>query len=80
MVRNDQEVFSMMMFGGIFMLVFWGLVIWFIILAIRKLSQSNHSNQSDHAIDILRQRYSKGEIDKEEYRQRLNELKDTNRP
>ena len=84
MWHNGTECFGggfpMMMFGGIMMLVFWGLVIWFIVVAIRKLTQSNKTNQTDSAIDILRQRYSRGEIDTEEYRQRLSELKDTNTP
>ncbi|MDC3411972.1 SHOCT domain-containing protein [Aquibacillus sp. 3ASR75-11] len=68
--------FPMMMVGGIFMLVFWGLVIWLIVLAIQKLSSENKdkSNQTDKAVEILRQRYSRGEIDTEEYRQRLHEL------
>lgn len=71
--------FPMMMFGGIFMLVFWGLVIGLIVLAIRKLSLGGKSNQTDNAVNILRQRYSRDEIDTEEYRQRLHELTDTNK-
>ncbi|MDC3418691.1 SHOCT domain-containing protein [Aquibacillus salsiterrae] len=70
--------FPMMMFGGIFMLIFWGLVIWLIVLAIRKLSSGSKSNQIDNAVNLLRQRYSRGEIDTEEYRKRLNELRETN--
>lgn len=68
--------FPMMMFGGIFMLVFWGLIIWFIVFVVRKLSSRNKSGQTDEAVEILRQRYSRGEIDTEEYRQRLHELTD----
>lgn len=71
--------FPMMMFGGIFMLAFWGLVIWLIILAIRKLSPVSKSIQIDNAVNILRQRYSRGEIDTEEYRHRLQELTETNK-
>ncbi len=67
------------MFGGFFMLLFWGLVIWFIIDAIRKLSSGNKSSQTDNAVELLRKRYSRGEIDTEEYRQRLQELKDTDK-
>ena len=71
--------FPMMMFGGIFMLVFWGLVIWLIVLAIQKLSSGGKSSQTDNAVNVLRQRYSRGEIDTEEYRQRLHELTDSNK-
>jgi putative membrane protein len=70
--------FPMMMFGGIFMLVFWGLVIWLIVLAIRKLSPGGKSSQTDKAVDLLKQRYSKGEISTEEYRERLHELTNKN--
>jgi putative membrane protein len=49
--------FPMMMFGGIFMLIFWGLVIWLIVLAIRKLSSGDKSSQTDNAVEVLRQRY-----------------------
>jgi putative membrane protein len=73
--------FPMMMAGGIFMLVFWGLVIWLIVLAIRKLSTGgstgDKSIQTDKAVDVLRQRYSRGEISTEEYRERLHELTET---
>ncbi|MFS0645621.1 SHOCT domain-containing protein [Siminovitchia sp. 179-K 8D1 HS] len=69
--------FPMMMGGGIMMLIFWGLVIWLVIYAIRKLSPNEKSNHADSAVDILRQRYAKGEISVEEYRERLKELMDT---
>ncbi|WP_229683018.1 SHOCT domain-containing protein [Virgibacillus oceani] len=68
----------MMMFGGIFMLVFWGLIICLIIYAIRKWSPNNKLDQIDNAVDVLRQRYSRGEISTEEYRERLQELTDKN--
>ncbi|GLO68430.1 SHOCT domain-containing protein [Oceanobacillus kimchii] len=71
--------FPLMMFGGIFMFVFWGLVIWLIVVAIRKLSSKDKSSQTDNAIELLRQRYSRGEIETEEYRQRLQELTDTDK-
>lgn len=66
--------FPMMMFGGIFMLVFWGLVIWLIVYSIRKWSPNDKTTHSDKAVDLLRQRFSRGEISTEEYRERLHEL------
>ncbi|MFA8439801.1 SHOCT domain-containing protein [Pueribacillus sp. YX66] len=68
--------FPMMMGAGIMMLVFCGLVIWLVIYAIRRLSPNERPNHVDSAVDILRQRYAKGEIDVEEYRERLKELQD----
>ncbi|WP_142675568.1 SHOCT domain-containing protein [Rossellomorea aquimaris] len=61
------------------MLIFWGLVIWLIVLAIRKLSSGDKSSQTVNAVEVLRQRYSRGEIDTEDYRQRLHELTDTDK-
>lgn len=69
--------FPMMLGGGIMMLIFWSLVIWLVIYAIRKLSPNEKSKNVDNAIDILRQRYAKGEISVEEYRERHKELMDT---
>lgn len=71
--------FPMMMGGGIMMLIFWALVIWLVIYAIRKLSPIERSKNQDSATDIIRQRYAKGEISVEEYRERLKELQDTSR-
>jgi putative membrane protein len=61
------------------MLVFWGLVIVGIVLAIRWLvTQGRESRsdaaRSDTALDILRQRYARGEIDKEEFEAKKRDL------
>lgn len=66
----------MMIGGGLFMLLFWGLIIWLVIYLIRNLSQNSTTNNSDKAVDLLKQRYSRGEISTEEYRERLYELTD----
>lgn len=59
----------------LFMLVVWGLVITALVLGIRWLVQQGHgSRSSDAALDILRQRYAKGEIDKEEFLARKRDL------
>jgi putative membrane protein len=50
------------------MLVFWGLVIVGIVLAIRWLvTQGRDVRATDSALDILRQRYARGDISKEEF-------------
>lgn len=67
--------FPMMIGGGFMMLVFCGLIIWLVIYAIRSLSPNEKLNHVDSAVDILRQRYAKGEISVEEYRERIKELK-----
>lgn len=64
--------------GWIFMIVFWGVVIWAIIALVRHFSgkESDWQNKSkgDEAIRILNERYAKGEISKEEYEERKSVL------
>lgn len=57
------------------MLVFWGAVIVGIVLGIRWLvTQGRESRASDPALDILRQRYARGDISKEEFEARKKDL------
>ncbi len=64
-------------FMPIFMILFWGLVIWGIVALVRGVSQSGSptsSSQSDSALEILKKRYARGEINKEEYEARKKDL------
>jgi len=57
------------------MLVFWGVVIVGIVLAIRWLmAQSRESRVTDPALDILRQRYARSDISKEEFEAKKKDL------
>lgn len=57
------------------MVLFWGLVIWGGFLLVRKLLQTGQdSRQETTALDILKQRYAKGEISREEFEQMKQEL------
>ena len=56
------------------MLVFWGLVIAGVVLGIRWLSRQGREERSDRALDILRERYARGEINKEEFEARRRDL------
>jgi putative membrane protein len=49
------------------MLVFFGLVIAALVLGIRWLVTQGRESRSDSALDILRQRYARGEIDKDQF-------------
>ena len=58
-------------FGFIFMLLFWGLIIWLIVTLINA-SQSN-KNEPD-SLTILKRRYASGEITKKQYEEMRKEL------
>ena len=62
-------------FGMMFMMVlFWVLVIIGIVLAIRWLTSQRSEKPSDSAVEILRQRYARGEINKEEFEAKKKDL------
>jgi len=56
------------------MLVFWGLVITGLVLGIRWLARQERGDRADRALDILRERYARGEINKEEFDARRRDL------
>ena len=64
--------------GGLVMIcmmfVFWGLVIAGLVLGIRWLVRQGRDGQPDRALEILRERYARGEINKEEFEARRRDL------
>ncbi len=56
------------------MLVFLGLVIAALVLGIRWLGSQEKESRSDSAVEILRQRYARGEISKEEFEAKKQDL------
>ncbi|MDP2919682.1 MAG: SHOCT domain-containing protein [Dehalococcoidia bacterium] len=61
---------------GIGMVVFWGLVIWGIVALVRGVASPGNSGSSsqDSALEILKRRYARGEINKQEYEERKKDL------
>ena len=61
--------------GAIHMLLFWGLVILGIVaLAKWMFDRSGEPPRGKSALDILKERYARGEIDREEFEQRKRDL------
>ncbi len=58
----------------LFMLLFWGLVITGIVLGIRWLVSQGKEVRSDSALEILRHRYARGEINKDEFEAKRRDL------
>lgn len=57
-------------FGGFGMLLVWVLVIATIVFAVKYALGSSQSTSSSGAVDILKERFARGEINEEEYRLR----------
>ena len=68
--------FGGMWFMPIFMIIFWGLVIWGIVALVRGQSEprSSDSSKLDSALDVLKRRYARGEINKEEFEEKKKDL------
>jgi len=62
-------------FGWLFMVVFWGLVIVGIVFLIRAVLGSEKTGEkTETAIDVLKKRYARGEISKEEFEEKKKDL------
>lgn len=62
-------------FGGGWMMIFWAvLLIALIVLVVKALMNSGKENTGDTPMEILKRRYARGEIDKEEFEERKREL------
>jgi putative membrane protein len=63
-------------FGWVFMIFFWVLVVLGIVYFIRiVMTSAKKETSGDTALDILKKRYAKGEITKEEFEKIKNDLK-----
>jgi putative membrane protein len=56
------------------MLLFWILVIAALVLGVRWLMSDQKERRSDSAMEILRQRFARGEINKEEFDAKKKDL------
>ena len=70
---------GMGIFGILFMFIFWGLVILGVVFLVKWIFGSSRKKDqglsaSSNAMEILKERYARGEIDKEEFEARKRDL------
>jgi putative membrane protein len=68
-----------MIFGSLMMIVFWGGIVVLVVLLVRWLARGGSSGQGllparRTPLEILQERFAKGEIDKEEFEERRRAL------
>lgn len=65
-------------FGGLHMLLFWVVLIFVIVVLVRWITNMPGPRGGDtgtgRALDILKERYARGEINKEEFEQKKRDL------
>lgn len=77
-----QHAFSWgwLLFGGLMMLLFWGSLIALVWFLVRSTSGSGERNRvrdsasSQSALEILKERYARGEIGKAEYEEMRRDI------
>ena len=62
------------MFGFIFMIIFWSVIALLIISVFKKMIRPTHGHD---AINILKERYARGEITKEQFHDMKKDLEHT---
>lgn len=60
--------------GWLFMIIFWGLVIFGIAYLIQNIAKGTKKEDRESPVEILKKRYAKGEITKEEFERMKDDL------
>ncbi len=67
-----------MLFGGLMMILFWGGLIVLVVVLVRWLDSRKTSgadtSRRPTPLELLQERYARGEIDKQEYEERKHDL------
>ena len=71
---TDCGWMPMLGFGMLFMALFWVALIVGVVLVVRWLMGQGGAPREDSALDILKKRYARGEINKQEFEERKRDL------
>ncbi|MEE9203470.1 MAG: SHOCT domain-containing protein [Nitrospirales bacterium] len=71
---TDCGWMPMMGFGMLFMALFWVALIVGVVLVVKRLMGQGGASREDSALDILKKRYARGEINKQEFEERKRDL------
>jgi len=63
-----------MLFGGLLWLAFWGSLIYLALALVRSRGEDREEPRSPDAAEIVRRRYARGEIDRDEYERLRKDL------
>jgi putative membrane protein len=78
MWHYDDGMGWWMIFGGLWMVVFWGIIIGLVVWGVRRIAERDESKptkrRSNEALEIAKERYARGEISREEFEQIKRDL------
>lgn len=60
--------------GWVFMIIFWVLIILGVVVLVRYLGGQHNANKDNTPLDILKERYARGEINKKEFENKKKDL------
>jgi len=63
-----------MLFGGVWMLVFWGGIIALVIWGVTRLIRHDNIIGKSAPLDLVKERYARGEITRDQYEQMKRDL------
>jgi putative membrane protein len=65
-----------MVVGFLTFLLFWGAIIFLIVWVVRTLVKGREESHSNGPLFILKERYARGEITREQYQQMMQDLQE----
>lgn len=71
---TECDWMPMMGVGVLFMALFWVVIIVGVVLAVKWFIGQGFSNREDSALEILKKRYARGELSKQEFEERKRDL------